>query len=443
MDLASLKEMRLLSEIIKNWVQIAGVVGAVFLYYKWITERKDRATQVLFDLEDRFATPALKQGRLLVEDDAAYEPIRRALLEEALPPEEVEDRHAPPGAATATSDQALDPLDELLRFFVLLLGIRKAGQVPDSALQACYRYWLSHCFNPSRRELRIYVERLYPTLNRWLAADCGWWRRLLHRSFFRPEEFGWRPGSRFSRRSLGRALKGKVLVITGAGISAESGIPTYRGPDGLWRNHHPERLATRRAFDRDPSLVWEWYQERRDAVRAAQPSAAHRMLVELAKEAREFLLLTQNVDDLHERAGTKPEHLIQIHGEILWTRCISPDCSHVGREDRVDGQLPLCPRCQNRLRPGVVWFDEDYEPGQKERVESYLASGPCDLVVVIGTSARFVDIVDWALRGAEGHGCLVEINPERTCLTVATDRSLRTGAASGLARLLSAARGGS
>lgn len=431
--------LKTISEVVKNWVQVAGVLGAVFLFYRWVVERKDRSTQVLFELETRFAAKEVQAGGVLVEEDAAYEGIRRALLEAALPAEEVEDRHSAPGATSPAVDEQLAPLDALLRFFVLLLGIRQAGQVPDRSLRACYRYWLAHCFSPCRRELRIYVERLFPTLHRWLTADRGWWRRWTHRSFFRPEDFGWRPESRFSREPLRRAVEGKVLVITGAGISAESGIPTYRGPEGLWRKHHPEKLATCKAFERDPRLVWEWYRERRARVRAAEPSPAHRRLVEIAERAREFLLLTQNVDDLHERAGTRPEHLVHIHGEILLNRCTSEECARVDREERADESVPLCPDCRAPLRPGVIWFDEDYEPEQLERVESFLASGPCDLVIVIGTSARFVDIVDWALRAAGGSGCLVEINPERTCLTVAADKWLRMPAGVGIERLLQTA----
>ena len=120
-------------------------------------------------------------------------------------------------------------------------------------------------------------------------------------------------------------------MITGAGISAESGIPTFRGKDGYWRNLDPAKLATPEAFARDPELVWEWYRERRERIRAAQPNAAHKAIVDLATRVREFLLVTQNVDDLHLRAGLPREKMVQIHGDIFETRCSRCDlieCDH-------------------------------------------------------------------------------------------------------------------
>src|SRR6266571_743586 len=119
----------------------------------------------------------------------------------------------------------------------------------------------------------------------------------------------------------------RVLVLTGAGVSAESGIPTFRGKDGYWRNLDPARLATSEAFTRDPKLVWEWYRERRHRIRNAQPNAAHAAIATLAQHADEFLLVTQNVDDLHVRAGLPKEKMVQIHGNIFITRCSRCDFS--------------------------------------------------------------------------------------------------------------------
>ena len=113
----------------------------------------------------------------------------------------------------------------------------------------------------------------------------------------------------------------RVLVVTGAGVSAESGIPTFRGKDGYWRNLDPIRLATPEAFTRDPELVWQWYRERRRRIRNAQPNAAHEAIANLAQSADEFLLVTQNVDDLHERAGPAKAEMVQIHGDIFVTKC--------------------------------------------------------------------------------------------------------------------------
>jgi NAD-dependent deacetylase len=130
----------------------------------------------------------------------------------------------------------------------------------------------------------------------------------------------------------------KVLVITGAGVSAESGIPTFRGQGGYWRNLDPTKLATPEAFARDPKLVWEWYRERRQRIRHAQPNAAHEAIVKLAQHSRDFLLMTQNVDDLHTRArwngGALPkEKMVQIHGDIFVTRCSHCDLT-LGEEEK-------------------------------------------------------------------------------------------------------------
>src|ERR1700736_6205809 len=121
-------------------------------------------------------------------------------------------------------------------------------------------------------------------------------------------------------------LNARVLVITGAGVSAESGIPTFRGKDGYWRNLDPTKLATPSAFESDPQLVWEWYRERRQSIRNAEPNPAHQAITKLAADSGEFLLVTQNVDDLHGRAEWEGRHLskqqiVQVHGDIFVTRC--------------------------------------------------------------------------------------------------------------------------
>jgi hypothetical protein len=122
----------------------------------------------------------------------------------------------------------------------------------------------------------------------------------------------------------------RVLVVTGAGVSAESGIPTFRGRDGYWRNLDPAKLATPEAFARDPELVWQWYRERRERIRVAQPNAAHHAIAKLADHADELLLVTQNVDDLHARAGLPNETMVQIHGDIFVTRCSACDFTERG-----------------------------------------------------------------------------------------------------------------
>jgi len=221
----------------------------------------------------------------------------------------------------------------------------------------------------------------------------------------------------------------RVLVITGAGISAESGISTFRGKDGYWRNLDPMKLATQEAFQRDTALVWEWYRERRAKIRAALPNFAHQAITRLANEASDFLLVTQNVDDLHRRAEYEGRQLgenamVQVHGDIFLTRCSR--CAHQYRELANDGaELPMCAKCVTLMRPGVVWFGESLDLKQIARVENFLEQGRCDYVLVIGTTALFAYIVDWALRAAAGGGRLIEINPESTALSEFTNEFIR------------------
>jgi NAD-dependent deacetylase len=229
----------------------------------------------------------------------------------------------------------------------------------------------------------------------------------------------------------------RVLVITGAGVSAESGIPTFRGKDGYWRNLDPAKLATPEAFARDPKLVWEWYRERRQRIRNAQPNAAHKAIAQLAQQADEFLLVTQNVDDLHARAGVANEKMVQIHGDIFVTRCCDfgrHDYEHDHEHEDID--VPRCPRCKGLMRPGVVWFGEQLPWQELERIENYLDRGACDLVIVAGTTATFGYIIDWALRASRGRGELIEVNPEETQLSQFATRLVREPAAIALPHLV-------
>ena len=232
----------------------------------------------------------------------------------------------------------------------------------------------------------------------------------------------------------------RVLVITGAGISAESGIPTFRGPRGLWRNFDPAKLATESAFRADPPLVWDWYRERREKIRACQPNAAHVAVVRLAAESREFLLVTQNVDDLHTRAewhgrALARDELVQIHGDIFITRCSR--CAFQRRDTVADATgVPACQECGADLRPGVVWFGESLPPLEVERVETFLARGPCDLVLVVGTTALFGYIVQWAVDARSAAGWLIEINPEETPISGYASEAIRQPAAMALPALV-------
>jgi len=240
----------------------------------------------------------------------------------------------------------------------------------------------------------------------------------------------------------------RVLVLTGAGVSGESGIPTFRGKDGYWRNLDPARLATPEAFTRDPKLVWEWYRERRNRIWNAQPNAAHAAIATLAQHADEFLLVTQNVDDLHARAGLPKEKMVQIHGDIFLTRCSRCDFGFTERkhdheheqeqEEEEENVVPRCAKCGALMRPGVVWFGEQLPWTELRRVETYLDRGACDVGIVVGTTATFGYIVDWALRAIPEcfRGELIEVNPEETPLSQFATRLVREPAAIALPRIV-------
>src|SRR6266480_4094108 len=211
-----------------------------------------------------------------------------------------------------------------------------------------------------------------------------------------------------------RWYKMRVLVITGAGVSAESGIPTFRGKGGYWRNFNAAKLATPEAFERDPKLVWEWYRERRQRIRNATPNTAHEAIAKLRRHVDEFLLVTQNVDDLHARAGMTEEAMVQIHGNIFVTRCSRCESRRYDHEHEQEDGVPTCPECAELMRPGVVWFGEQLPWNEVQRVENYLDQGACGVVIVAGTTATFGYILDWAVRASRGGGELVEVNPEAT-----------------------------
>jgi NAD-dependent deacetylase len=248
----------------------------------------------------------------------------------------------------------------------------------------------------------------------------------------------------------------RVLVLTGAGVSAESGIPTFRGKDGYWRNLDATKLATPEAFARDPQLVWDWYRERRQRIRNARPNAAHEAVARLAQRTDEFLLVTQNVDDLHARAGIPAEKMVRIHGDIFVTRCSRCEFERHDYEQEDEEQdaaygvrehvrafkaatcrrTPKCPACHALLRPGVVWFGEQLSRNELERVENFLDGGACDVVIVAGTTATFGYIIDWALRGSRDGAELIEVNPEETPLSRFATRLVREPAAIALPRIV-------
>ena len=231
---------------------------------------------------------------------------------------------------------------------------------------------------------------------------------------------------------------GRVFILTGAGVSAESGIPTFRGKDGYWRNFDPAKLATPEAFARDPQLVWEWYRERRERIRNAQPNAAHAAIAKLAQHADEFLLVTQNVDDLHARAGLAADKIVQIHGDIFVTKCSRCDSERRDYEEEQEDEIPRCLECGALMRPGVVWFGEQLPWSEVRRVENYLDRGPCEVVIVAGTTATFGYIIDWAVRSSADGTELIEVNLEKTPLSEFATQLVREPAAVAMPRIVKA-----
>jgi len=213
----------------------------------------------------------------------------------------------------------------------------------------------------------------------------------------------------------------RVVVLTGAGVSAESGVPTFRGQEGLWRNYDPLELATPQAFRRDPKLVWEWYNWRREKLARCKPNPAHFAIAEMEKRVEDFLLITQNVDGLHQLAGS--QNIAEMHG-CIW-RVHPPGEPENQWEDRRTPlePLPLRDASGNLLRPAVVWFGEMLPPAQLAKVESFFAGG-VDLVLVAGTSALIGYIQHWAMQLRETGAHLVEINLEPTAITPLADRIL-------------------
>jgi NAD-dependent deacetylase len=217
----------------------------------------------------------------------------------------------------------------------------------------------------------------------------------------------------------------RITVLTGAGVSAASGVPTFRGGDGLWKSFKPETLATPQAFARDPKLVWEWYDWRRRKIAKCEPNAAHHVLAAWSERFPGFNLITQNVDGLHERARTR--NVVRLHGSIwevsCWARCSSSPPRW--RDDTVPYEAipPRCAHCGALIRPGVVWFGE---PLDADMVDRARAAADCDVFITVGTSAVVYPAAGF-LDVARRHGAFtVEINPEATPAVV--DLALRGGA---------------
>lgn len=222
----------------------------------------------------------------------------------------------------------------------------------------------------------------------------------------------------------------RIAVLTGAGVSAESGIPTFRSNGGYWHNYRFEDLATPAGFARNPKLVWQWYEERRRLVAAARPNAGHMALARMEERAAEFTLITQNVDGLHDRAGSK--NIIKLHGDIRVLRCLA--CGAERAEPGDLHELPPTCECGGMMRPGVVWFGEALPEGAMEKAEA--AVRRAEVLIVAGTSAQVypaAGLIPLALRcGAR----VIEVNPEATGVSDEVTFTLRGSAAEILPQLV-------
>ncbi len=223
-----------------------------------------------------------------------------------------------------------------------------------------------------------------------------------------------------------------VCVLTGAGISAESGVPTFRGVDGLWSKFKPEELASFDAFIKNPTLVWEWYQYRRTVMKSVEPNAGHKTLVELERLVEGFTLVTQNVDNLHQRAGST--RVLELHGNITRSYCI--DCGTFADDVQVgeEKSAPRCAKCGGLIRPDVVWFGEllPYETFR----QAELAAERCGLFLCIGTSGVVYPAASLPLLARRSGAYAVEINQEYTDLSASMNETLLGSAGSILPQLV-------
>ncbi len=224
-----------------------------------------------------------------------------------------------------------------------------------------------------------------------------------------------------------------ICVLTGAGISAESGLATFRGKDGLWAKFRPEELASLDAFMRNSELVWEWYQHRRQVLRASKASAGHLALAVWEQLASEFTLVTQNVDGLHQLAGSR--NVIELHGNLQVNRCLNCGSESTDVEITFSERVPHC-HCGGKFRPGVVWFGEMLPEANLERAMT--AAENCDLFLSVGTSSQVYPAAALPAIALDHGAILIEINPEVTSLTPLAHYHLQGEAGAYLRLLVSA-----
>jgi NAD-dependent deacetylase len=222
----------------------------------------------------------------------------------------------------------------------------------------------------------------------------------------------------------------KIVFVTGAGISQESGIPTFRGNDGLWRNHDAMKLATIDAFYDNPKLVWEWYNERRMNIFQAQPNLGHKAIAELEKYV-EVVVLTQNIDGLHQKAGSSK--VLELHGSVVKIKCSVCDYKEEILAE-ISNLPPLC-KCGNILRPDVVWFGESLP--QDVWQKAIVFASQCDLMIIAGTSLVVSPANTLPIYAKQNNSILIEINPENTEMSAEMDLAIRNTSAVTLPKFVS------
>ena len=229
------------------------------------------------------------------------------------------------------------------------------------------------------------------------------------------------PASGVTKRLVERLSKATDLaVLTGAGVSQESGVPTFRGEEGLWKQYRAEELATWRAFEDDPGLVWSWYDYRRQLVSDTEPNPAHRAIAELERGYAHFSLITQNTDGLHDRAGSSAP--IELHGSIWRARCTAEQTVCDLLESPLPDVPPHCPTCGSLLRPDVVWYGEPLPMDAYEH--SHEIASRCDAMLVIGTSAVVHPAASLPLVAKHNGAFVVEVNTAYTAISALVDATL-------------------
>jgi NAD-dependent deacetylase len=226
----------------------------------------------------------------------------------------------------------------------------------------------------------------------------------------------------------------RLVVLTGAGVSSESGVPTFRGEEGLWRQHRAEELATWEAFERDPELVWQWYDYRREIVAEATPNRAHEAIARLEGGYDDFVLVTQNTDGLHDRAGSSTP--VELHGNIWRARCVREQVVFDLPDTPLSVLPPVCERCGALLRPDVVWFGEPLPARAYDA--SYEAASRCDAMLVVGTSAVVRPAASLPLVAKHAGAIVVEANTQYTAISALIDATILGKAGETLPALIDA-----